>query len=112
MVEARAYLPERGDVVWLQFSPQSGHEQAGRRPALVLSPGAYNRRTGLGLLCPITSVVKGYAFEVPVNVGNVQGVVLSDQVRSLDWRARCAERIGRVTDLTLQEVLTRVHTLV
>jgi mRNA interferase MazF len=86
---ARDYVPERGEIVWLQFNPQSGHEQAGRRPALVLSPKAYNRKVGLALLCPITSQVKGYPFEVLLPEGlEIQGAVLSDQVKSLDWRAR------------------------
>ncbi len=86
-----AYVPSRGDVVWLTFNPQSGHEQAGRRPAVVLSPRAYNAKVGLAIFCPVTSKVKGYPFEVALPEGfAVQGVILADQVKSLDWRARRA----------------------
>ena len=86
---ARKYVPDRGDIVWLQFTPQAGHEQAGHRPALVLSPASYNRRSGLMLCCPITSRVKGYPFEVALGEGeDLAGVVLADQVKSLDWKAR------------------------
>lgn len=85
-------VPDRGDVMWLTLDPQSGHEQAGRRPVLVLSPASYNGRLGLALICPITSRVKGYPFEVPLPGGlAVAGVVLADQVKSLDWRTRKAE---------------------
>ena len=88
---ASGYVPDAGHIVWLRFSPQAGHEQAGRRPALVLSPQSYNRKTNLALFCPITSRVKGYPFEVPLpDSGAIAGVVLADQVRSLDWRARGA----------------------
>ena len=88
---ASARVPDRGDLVWLDFGPQAGHEQSGRRPALVLSPAAYNAKVGLALCCPITSQVKGYPFEVPVPEGAaIAGAVLADQVRSLDWRARRA----------------------
>ena len=82
------YVPEAGDLVWASFSPQAGHEQSGRRPALVLSPAAYNGKVGLALACPITSQTKGYPFEVAVSAKKVKGVVLADQIRSLDWRAR------------------------
>lgn len=89
-----AKVPERGDVVRISMNPQAGHEQAGRRPALVLSPSAYNGKVGLAILCPITNQVKEYPFEVVIPEGQpVQGVVLSDQVKSLDWRARQAEHI-------------------
>ncbi|MGH8588873.1 MAG: endoribonuclease MazF [Gammaproteobacteria bacterium] len=105
-------VPERGDVVWLNFTPQAGHEQAGHRPALVLSPASYNRKTGLMLCCPITSQVKGYPFEVAVE-GNasVSGVILADQVKSLDWRARQAKRKGRVSPEVTERTLTRVRAL-
>src|SRR5215218_2502163 len=94
---ARVTVPDRGDVVWLDFNPQTGHEQAGRRPALVLSPVAYNRKVGLALVCPITSQVKGYPFEVQMPEGTeVAGVILADQVKSLDWRARRAKVVERV----------------
>ena len=86
---ARTASPERGDIVWLNFTPQAGHEQAGHRPALVLSPGGYNRATGLMLCCPMTTQIKGYPFEVQLPTGlPVSGEILSDQVRSLDWQAR------------------------
>jgi len=107
------YTPERGDIVWLTFTPQAGHEQAGRRPALVLSPGAYNRKVGLAIFCPITSQIKGYPFEVAVPQGlPVSGVVLSDQVKSLDWRARKAEFVCKLPDGVLNVVLKRLGTLV
>ncbi|HET8576114.1 MAG TPA: endoribonuclease MazF [Methylomirabilota bacterium] len=108
----RRYVPRRGDIVWLSFTPQAGHEQAGRRPALVLSPSAYNRKVGLALCCPITSRVKGYPFEVPVPHGlTVAGVVLADQVKSLDWRARRAEFADRLPDAEVGRVLGLVMAL-
>lgn len=107
-----AYAPERGDVVWITLNPQAGHEQAGRRPALVLSPAAYNAKVGLALLCPITTQVKGYPFEVPLPPGGtVSGVILSDQVKSLDWRARDASFIEALPPASVEEVLRRVATL-
>lgn len=108
----RPYVPDRGDAVWLQFNPQTGHEQAGRRPALVLSPVAYNSRAGLAILCPITSQVKGYPFEVAVPRNRkLSGVVLADQVKSLDWRARGAEFLMKVPDPVTQEVLQKLHAI-
>ncbi len=110
---ARRYVPERGDVVWLQFSPQAGHEQAGRRPAVVVSPEAYNAKVGLALFCPITSQVKGYPFEVALpSELDVSGVVLADQVKSLDWRARRATRIAQLPASVMREVLGKILTLV
>lgn len=109
---ARGAFPERGDIVWLNFTPQAGHEQAGHRPALVLSPANYNRATGLMLCCPMTTRVKGYPFEVPiVDADGAPGVVLSDQVRSVDWRARRARRKGRAADETVADVLAKALTL-
>jgi len=106
------YVPERGDAVWITLDPQAGHEQAGRRPALVLSPSAYNVRVGLALLCPITSQVKGYPFEVPLPAGlPITGVVGADQVKSLDWRARKASRIGAIPEEVVAEVVRRLQTL-
>jgi len=106
-------VPARGDLVWLEFSPQAGSEQAGRRPALVISPKSYNRKVGLALACPITSRVKGYPFEVELPAGaEAHGVVLSDQVKSLDWRARSAKRFGSVPDTVMQEVTARILALV
>jgi mRNA interferase MazF len=108
----RRYVPRRGDIVWLSFTPQAGHEQTGRRPALVLSPSAYNRKVGLALCCPITSRVKGYPFEVTVPQGlEVAGVVLADQVKSLDWRARRAEFVDRLPDAEVSGVLGLVMAL-
>jgi mRNA interferase MazF len=105
-------IPDRGDAIWLTFTPQAGHEQAGRRPALVLSPVSYNGKTGLALLCPITSQIKGYPFEVAIPDGlAVTGVILSDQVKSLDWRARQAEFIARLPDEVVAEVLAKLGTL-
>ncbi|MSR31730.1 MAG: endoribonuclease MazF [Gemmataceae bacterium] len=107
-----AYIPERGDAVWITLDPQAGHEQAGRRPALVLSPSSYNGRVGLALFCPITSQVKGYPFEVPLPAGMpVTGVVVADQVKSLDWRARKVTRIGIVAKEVVAQVLQRLEKL-
>jgi len=106
------YYPERGDVVWLSLNPQAGHEQAGRRPALVLSPGSYNRKVGLVLVCPITGERKGYPFEVVLPDGlRISGVVLADQVKSLDWTVRGAERICEVPSPTIMEVLGKLGAL-
>ena len=108
----RRYVPRRGDIVWLSFTPQAGHEQAGRRPALVLSPSAYNRKVGLALCCPITSRVKGYPFEATVPRGlAVAGVVLADQVKSLDWQARHAEFVDRLPEADVSAVLGLVMAL-
>ena len=105
-------IPDRGDVVWITMNPQAGHEQAGRRPALVLSPAAYNGKVGLAILCPITSQVKGYPFEVNLPEGlAVKGVILSDQAKSLDWRAREAELICTVPSPTVQEALLKLAAL-
>ncbi len=113
MSAVTAYVPARGDIVWVQLNPQAGHEQAGRRPALVVSPDSYNRRVGLALLCPITSQAKGYPFEVSLpGGGKVSGVVLADQIKSLDWRARQAELAGRVTQEVVREVLQKLGTLI
>jgi mRNA interferase MazF len=107
----RTYVPDRGDAVWLQVNPQAGHEQAGRRPALVLSPAAYNGKVGLAVLCPITSQSKGYPFEVAISTRKLTGVVLSDQVKSLDWRVRHAEMIERVPDAVVRDVLAKLSAL-
>ncbi|NQT93694.1 MAG: endoribonuclease MazF [Lentisphaerae bacterium] len=106
------YCPKRGDVVWISFNPQAGHEQAGHRPALVLSPHPYNRKVGLAILCPITTQVKGYPFEVRIPAGlKATGAVLSDQVKSMDWRARKASRLCSLPDGTVRQVLNKVGTL-
>ena len=108
-----AYVPARGDLVWLEFDPQTGHEQAGRRPALVVSHAEYNKKVGLAVFCPVTSQVKGYPFEVVLPAGlAVTGVVLSDQVKSLDWRARRAARIASVPTNVLEQVAARIVALI
>lgn len=108
----RTLAPDAGDLVWLTFNPQAGREQAGRRPAVVLSPAAYNKRSGLALVCPITSQVKGYPFEVALPHGlPVAGVVLADHLKSLDWRARRVERAGKLPAVVLREVLDRLAPL-
>lgn len=107
------YVPARGDLIWLQFNPQVGHEQAGHRPAVVISPSTYNRRVGLALCCPVTSQVKGYPFEVLLPQGlGVEGAILSDQIKSLDWRTRKAKRIGSLPADVLQETVGKFLALV
>jgi mRNA interferase MazF len=102
----------RGDVVWISLNPQAGHEQAGRRPALVLSPASYNTKVGLALFCPITSQQKGYPFEVPIPLGlPIGGVVLADHVKSMDWKARQADHICRLPDDLVEEVVSITRTL-
>ena len=109
----RRYVPARGDIVWLRFNPGMGHEQVGRRPALVISPSVYNRRVGLALVCPVTSQVKGYPFEVVLPEGlKVQGAILSDQLKSLDWRVRRAEWACTVPSEVLEEAVARILALV
>ena len=112
MVNPQNYIPQCGDVVWITLNPQAGHEQAGRRPAVVLSPQSYNSKVGLVILCPITSQTKGYPFEVPLPPGlEVVGAILSDQVKSLDWRARNAELICTLPAETISEVLQKLGAL-
>jgi len=107
------YIPKRGDLIWLDFTPQAGREQAGRRPALVISKDEYNRKVGLLLACPITSRKKGYPFEVQLPAGlPIAGVALADQIRTLDWRVRQAEFISRVDSQTVAEVLARFNALI
>jgi mRNA interferase MazF len=107
------YEPDRGDVVWLNFDPRAGHEQAGRRPAVAISPQTYNGRVGLAIFCPVTTQVKGYPFEVRIPHGlPASGVVLSDQLKSLDWRARRAEFICRLPARTTSELIRRIALLV
>ncbi len=105
------YVPDAGDIVWLQFDPQAGHEQAGHRPAVVLSPASYNGRTGMIICCPTTTRIKGYPFEVVI-VGTPPSVVLADQVKSQDWRARKATSKGRVSASELAEVRAKLRTLI
>ena len=108
-----AYIPDSGDIVWIMFNPQAGHEQAGHRPALVLSPKAYNGKVGLAILCPITSQIKGYPFEVLIPDGlEVSGAILSDQVKSLDWRARKAKFSCKLPVVSFNEVVQKLSTLI
>ena len=108
---ARGWVPEAGDIIWIEFDPQAGHEQAGHRPALVLSPAAYNGLTGLLLCVPMTTRGKGYRFEVPI-AGKRGGVALSDQIKSFDWRARRATRKGGASQAELGAVRIRVRQLI
>jgi len=106
------YIPEKGDILWLQFSPQAGHEQAGERPAICLSPRLYNEKTNLGLFCPITSKQKGYPFEVPLTSDfPIKGVILADQIRNLDWNVRKASFIAKAPESILEEVLEKIQLL-
>jgi mRNA interferase MazF len=112
MVSPMAYVPERGDAVWITLNPQVGHEQAERRPAVVLSPATYNGKVGLAILCPITNQIKGYPFEVLIPDGlPVSGAILADQVKSLDWQARRADLICTLPVATVAEVLRKLGTL-
>lgn len=107
------YIPDRGDLVWLQFNLQSGHKQSGKRPALVLSPAQYNGKVGLAIFCPVTSKAKGYPLEVVIPQDlPIEGVILSDQIKSLDWQSRQVKFICRVPKETLDEVLSRVDLLI
>ncbi len=109
----RRYVPDRGDVVWLHLDPRTGHEQSGRRPAVVLSPKAYNGKVGLALFCPITTQIKGYPFEVVLPAGlPVSGAVLSDQIKSLDWRSRGAKRIAKLSAEVTTDVSAKTMLLV
>ena len=107
----RPRVPDAGDIAWLAFSPHAGHEQAGRRPALVLSPASYNGKTGMMVCCPMTTHIKGYPFEVVIS-GNPPSAVLADQVKSLDWRARGAIRKGKVKETILREVRAKICALI
>jgi len=106
------YVPERGDLIWLNFTPQSGHEQAGKRPAIVMSPSRYNAKTGLCVVCPITSRVKNYPFEVKISGKEISGVVLSDQVKSLDWKARKAKFAEKALESSTGKVLQNIQLLI
>lgn len=114
MVESdNSYIPNRGDIVWLQFNPQAGHEQAGWQPALVVSPEAYNGKVGLALVCPITSRIKGYPFEVALPQElEISGVILADQVKSLDWQAREARFACKAPVEVVAEVFAKIQLLV
>jgi mRNA interferase MazF len=108
---ARHYVPDAGEIVWINFAPQAGHEQAGHRPALVLSPAAYNGKTSLMICCPVTAQIKNYPFEVFIG-GTPSNAVLADQVKSLDWRSRDAKPKGHVSPEQLAEVRAKIHALI
>jgi mRNA interferase MazF len=111
-VVTRGYVPDSGDIIWLNFTPQAGREQAGRRPALVLTPRVYNEKTNLAIVCPITSRAKGYPFEVALPAAQrISGVVLADHLKSLDWRQRQAEKAARISRTILEQVLDRISAL-
>jgi mRNA interferase MazF len=105
------YVPDAGDIVWIHFDPQAGHERAGHRPAVVLSPAAYNIKTSLMLCCPMTTQIKNYPFEVFI-AGSARSAVLADQIKSLDWRRRRAKRKGAVSPAELAEVRAKIRTLI
>ena len=108
-----SYYPDRGDAIWLEFNPQTGREQAGHRPAIIISPKSYNKKVGLAIVCPITSKVKGYPFEVGIPSGHpVDGVILADQVKSFDWRGRNAKFICKIPEQTVSEVVKKMLTLI
>jgi mRNA interferase MazF len=111
-VKKSGYVPDQGDLVWFDFDPQAGHEQGGRRPAVVLSPKAYNQLIGLALVCPVTNREKGYPFEVKLPIGlPITGVILADHIKSQDWRARRAELIGKLDETMLSATLQRAGSL-
>lgn len=112
MVKSKLYIPDSGDIVWINFNPQAGRKQSGRRPALVISPKAYNEKTDLAIFCPVTSQVKSYPFEVniPANL-KISGVILSDQIKSLDWKIRKAEFIFKLSKVLLIETLNKINVL-
>ena len=108
---ARGYVPDAGDIVWLEFDPQAGHEQAGHRPALVVSPASYNGKTGLMVCCPMTTQLKGYPFEVPIEAGGIPSAVLADQVKSLDWKIRRAKKKGSAPADVVTHVRAKIKAL-
>ena len=108
----KEYTPDRGDIVYIQFNPQAGREQSGRRPALVLSPKEYNEKSGLALMCPITNQQKGYPFEVPVQGKRISGVVLSDHLKSIDYSARQSDFAEKISEESLSNVIDKVQLLI
>ena len=108
----KSYIPDRGDIVWLNFDPQSGHEQKGKRPAIVISPKEYNEKVGLGLFCPMTSKIKNYPFEVKIESEKISGVILSDQIKSLDWKTREIEFIFKETSEKIEEIVNKINVLI
>lgn len=108
----KKYVPKRGDIVWLNFSPTEGHEQGGRRPSLVLSPEPYNRLIGLAVVCPITQRVKGYSFEVPISIGKVKGVILSDHIKSIAYKERKIKYIDQASEVIIEEVIQKIKAVI
>jgi mRNA interferase MazF len=106
------YIPDRGDIIWLNFTPQAGHEQMGTRPALVLSPDIYNRKTGLAICCPISNSIKGYPFEVIFSGKKIKGAVLSDHLKNLDWKIRKAKFIEKASKDVLQQCSAKISALI
>lgn len=106
------YVPDRGDIVWLEFNPQAGSEQAGHRPAIVISPKIYNQKAGLALFCPITSKIKGYPFETAIKTKKINGVILCDQIKSLDWHQRKAKYIEEAPLNIIEDVIAKIKTLI
>jgi mRNA interferase MazF len=107
-----SYVPDRGDIVWLNFTPQAGHEQMGTRPALILSPEKYNKKTGLAICCPITSNIKGYPFEVNILGKKINGAVLSDHLKNLDWKVRKAKFIEKASEEVVQQCSSKISALI
>ena len=113
MVKSVVYIPDTGDIVWLSFNPQAGHKQAGRRPALVISPKVYNEKTGLTIFCPITSQEKNYPFEVKIpDKLEIKGVILADQIKNLDWKTRKAEFICKLPKTAVAETINKINVLI
>lgn len=113
MKNQKHYIPDQGDLVWLDFDPQTGHEQSGKKPALVISPASYNDAVGLAVMCPITSKIKGYPFEVILSKKfKINGAILSDQIKSLDWRFRKAKFISKVPPEIIKETIEKIHAII
>lgn len=113
MVNEKIFIPNRGDLVWINLNPQAGREQAGKRPAVVVSPSAYNKKVGLAIFCPITSKIKGYPFEVKLPQGlEISGAALSDQVKNIDWKVRKATFICKLPEKTTLQILKKLNTLI
>lgn len=106
------YVPDHGDLVWIDFHPQTGHEQSGHRPAIVLSPKLYNSKTGLGMFCPITSKIKNLVFEVKIKTGKISGVILSDHIKNLDWTQRNIKYIGKANKEAIRQTINNINMII
>ncbi|MGF1482352.1 MAG: type II toxin-antitoxin system PemK/MazF family toxin [Cyanophyceae cyanobacterium] len=106
------YIPKRGDIVWINFNPVRGHEPAGHRPAFIVSPAPFNKTSSLAFVCPITSKIKGFSFEVVIAGEKIQGAVLVHHLKSIDWRARTVKFVERAPEIVIEEVLAKLETLV